>query len=140
MWSQRPWRRTAFPTNPRCSVSNPDAQQYHRDMEQIAFLEHQNSCNLRRAVIKAFPAILSNPKVWCRCISATEFDKAVSLARSARLTYKPGRHCNFDFELLTSLERDDVWLARFARNRELNQSFTTDGLSVGILRSVRSPW
>ncbi len=49
----------------------------------------------------------------------SEFDESISLATSAHLTQKPIRHCNLDFELLTSPERDDVLLARTARNRNL---------------------
>ncbi len=49
----------------------------------------------------------------------SEFDESISLATSAHLTQKPIRQCNLDFELLTSLEGDDVLLARTARNRNL---------------------
>ena len=41
MWVQRPWRLSALPETPRCSVSNPYAQQCHRDMDQEAYSEHQ---------------------------------------------------------------------------------------------------
>jgi len=119
MWGQRPWRLSAFPATPRCSVSNPYAQQYHRDMDQEAYLEHQKQCKLRRALIRAYPAILSFPDVWCRCMNVSDFDNSVSLATSARLNNKPTRHHNLDFELLTRLKHDDVLLTRTARNRDL---------------------
>lgn len=119
MWGQRPWRLSAFPTTPRCSVSNPCAQQCHRDMDQEAYSEHQKQCKLRRALIRAYPTILSNPDVWCRCVNTSQFDQSVSLATSARLNNKPRRHHNLDFELLTSLKHDDALLIRTARNRDL---------------------
>jgi hypothetical protein len=118
-WGKRPWRICAFPETPRCSISNPYAQQFHKDMDQDAFSKHQRQCKLRRALIRSYPAILSNPNVWCRCVSMSEFDESISLAKSAQLTQKRIRHYNLDFELLTSLERDDVLLARTARNRNL---------------------
>jgi hypothetical protein len=119
MWDQRPWRLSAFPKTPRCSVSNPYAQQYHRDMDQDAYSEHQQQSKLRRALIRAYPAILSDPDIWCLCVNASEFDMSVSLAISARLRSKRTRGHNFDFELLTSLKHDDVLLTRTARNRVL---------------------
>jgi len=119
LWGQRPWRLSAFPETPRCSVSNPCAQQYHRDMDQEAYSEYQKQCELRRALIRAYPAILSNPDIWCRCMNASQFGESVSLATSARLNNKPPRHHNLDFELLTSLKCDDVLLTRTARNRDL---------------------
>src|SRR5580700_9401871 len=67
IWPRRPWRLSAFPDPPRCSVSNPYPQQYHRDMDQEAYVEYMKQCKLRRALIRAYPTILSNPDVWCRC-------------------------------------------------------------------------
>ena len=119
MWGQRPWRISAFPKTPRCSISNPYAHQFHKDVEQEAFSEHQRQCKLRRALIRSYPAILSCPDVWCRCVSASDFEESVSLATSAHLTQKSVRHFNLDFELLTNSQRDDVLLARIARNRSL---------------------
>ena len=88
-------------------------------MDRTGFSDHQRQCNLRRALIRAYPQILSCPDVWCRCVSASDFEESVSLATSAHLTQKSVRHYNLDFELLTNLERDDVLLARIARNRSL---------------------
>ena len=88
-------------------------------MDQEAYSEHQKQCKLRRALIRAYPTILSNPDVWCRCVNTSQFDQSVSLATSARLNNKPTRHRNLDFELLTGLKHDDVLLIRTARNRDL---------------------
>jgi hypothetical protein len=119
MWGQRPWRLSAFPKTPRCSVSNPCAQQYHRDRDQEAYSEHQKQCKLRRALIRAYPTIVSNPDIWCRCVNASQFDMSVSLAIAARLSNKRTKNHNLDYELLTNLKRDDVLLTRTARNRDL---------------------
>ena len=119
MWDQRPWRISAFPKTPRCSISNPCARQCQKDMDQDAFSKHQRQCKLRRALIRSYPAILSNPDVWSRCVNVSEFDESISLATSAHLTQKPIRHRNLDFELLTSPDGYDVLLTRTARNRNL---------------------
>ena len=45
-------------------------------------------------------------------MSTSEFDESISLARSARLTHKPARHRNLDFELLTKITAHDVLMTR----------------------------
>jgi hypothetical protein len=112
MWHKRPWRLSEFPETPRCSVSNPYAQQCHKRMDQARFSDHQRQCNLRRALIRAYPATLSNPDVWSRCVRMSDFDESICLARSARLTNRPARHRNLDFELLTKKSAHDVLMTR----------------------------
>ena len=137
-WPQRPWRLSAISTTPRCSVSNPYAQQVHKDMDQEAYSEHQKQCILRRALIKAYPAILLNPEIWCRCMEASRLDESVSLATSARLNNKSKKRCDLDFELHTSADSVDVRRRRTARNRELEPVIYKRGYERGdiALRKV----
>ena len=119
-WCQRPWHLSAFPANPRYTASNPYAQQRHRDLDEEAYSQHQKHCKLQRAVIRAFPEILTQPEVWCRCMEASQLDEAVSLAASASLNHKPKKNRDLDFELVTSLEHGkDVHLTRTARKKDL---------------------
>ena len=117
-WLRRPWRLSAFPQTPRCSVSNPFARQCHKDIDLEAFSEHQRQCRLRRALIQAYPAILSNPAVWCRCInfSTSQFDESVSLAACVRSLVNYSKLPDIDFELLTNPCGDDVRLMRTGKD------------------------
>jgi hypothetical protein len=115
MWRKRPWQLSDFPRTPRCSISNPYSQEYDKYMDRTRFGAHQEQCNLRRALIRACPQILSNPEVWSRCVSTNGFDASIRLARSARLTNKPARHRNLDFELLTKTKAHDVLMTRAFR-------------------------
>ena len=119
LWSQRPWRLSAVPQTPRCCVTNPFAKEYHKSVDREAFLQYQQQCQLWRALIRAYPSILSNPDVWCQCVSfgLSEMDDAVDLAVSSRGTERVPLFRSIDFELLTNFMGSNVDFLRAAKHQ-----------------------
>lgn len=91
-WPYRPWRLQNFPLPPRCSVSNPYANEYDAAEDQLDYETYQFRCRRLRAVIKAFPNILSSPGTWHRCFLSKRgklpISDAVKIASSRALSFR----------------------------------------------------
>jgi hypothetical protein len=63
LWPNRPWRLENFPPLPRCSISNPLADEDAAECE-YAYNVYQSRCSRLRAISLAFPNILRDPYPW----------------------------------------------------------------------------
>ena len=68
LWTKRPWGATRFPIPPRCTTCNPWATDIHKKQDRVEYIRYQEECRKRRTLIRRYPGILGNPRLWCRLI------------------------------------------------------------------------
>lgn len=102
-WQDRPWRLQNFPLPPRCSISNPHADEHDLREDEFDLAEYQNRCSKLRAVIKAFPDILRSPKVWHQCVTSKRNRKSIAevvgMALSAAKIWEESKETKVGFEI-----------------------------------------
>jgi hypothetical protein len=103
VWQNRPWRLQNFPLPPRCSISNPHADEDDLNEDEFDLAEYQNQCSRLRAVIKAFPDILRSPKIWRQCVTSkrnrNSITEAVEIALSAARVWEELKETEVGFEI-----------------------------------------
>ena len=104
LWNSRPWRACNFPLQPRGfeTAQNISESEQKRCIETLA--AYRNHSAKLRAVIKAFPSILSSPQSWVCCVLEDEslsVQAAVVVAKEAYRTWTERKAQDETFYLRT---------------------------------------
>jgi hypothetical protein len=107
-WDDRPWQIEKRPKQPRCLVTTPYATPHEKEQSMKEIQNYVSYCTRHRAVIRAYPDILCDPRAWQLATGSRSASDAVRIAREVKCwAQAESSASNVNFILAKKVGKDD---------------------------------
>jgi hypothetical protein len=104
-WDDRPWKIENLPKQPRCLVATLYATPQEKEQSMTEIQDYVSYCTRLRAVVRAYPDILRDPRAWELATSSRSTSDAVRSAREGKWWEQAKSASNMNF-ILTKVVGD----------------------------------